>query len=53
MTKKDLAIEYIRHVHANQRGSLEDVLEELDELAELVEELSEAIRQDILGNTGD
>jgi hypothetical protein len=48
MTKKDLAIEAVRRVHANQRGSLEDVLGELQEIAELAEELSEAIRQDIL-----
>lgn len=47
MTKKELAIKAIRNVHANTHGSLEDVLNDLEELRDLVGELIEAIEADI------
>jgi hypothetical protein len=47
MNSKDLAIQAIRRVHHNTTGTLEDVKEDLEELRDLADELSEAVTADI------
>lgn len=47
MNSKDLAIEAIRRVHNNKTGTLEDVKEDLEELRDLADELSDAVTADI------
>ena len=46
-TKKDLAISGIRNVHSNTVGSLEDVLDDLEDIRDLANELIEAVKTDI------
>ena len=47
--QKDSALEAIRRVH-EQRGDLEDILADLEELVELAQELIAAIEEDIRNN---
>lgn len=47
MTKKDIALDAIRRVHANTRNSLEETKDELEELRDLCDELIDAIQADI------
>lgn len=46
-SRKDEAIEAIDRVHGNTAASLEDVLADLEELAEYCNELISAIEEDI------
>ena len=47
MTKKELALDAIRTVHANTRNSLEETKDELEELRDLCDELIDAVQADI------
>lgn len=47
MTKKELALDAIRRVHANTRNSFEETKDELEEIRELCDELIEAVEADI------
>jgi len=47
MTKKELAIDAIRTVHANTRNSLEETKDEMEELRDLCDELISAVEADI------
>lgn len=47
MTKKELALDAIRLVHANKRNSLEETKEELEELRDFCDELIDAVQADI------
>lgn len=47
MTKKIIAIEAIRNVHADTSVSLEQTKSDLEELHDLAQELIEAVEEDI------